>query len=56
MTTNENTNLDIKFDITLESIELDLKGWLKTLFRQNFIRPIIGTDSTATTPASSPSR
>ncbi len=43
MTTNENRNMNITFDIKLESIELDLKGWLKTLFRQNIIRPMAAT-------------
>ena len=40
MTTNGNRNMNIEFDFKLESIELDLKGWLKTLFRQNIIRPM----------------
>ena len=40
MTTNESRNMNIEFDITLDSIELDLTGWLKTLFRENIIRPM----------------
>ena len=40
MTTNEKRNMNIQFDITLESIEVDLKGWLKTLFREHIIRPM----------------
>lgn len=38
---NEDRIIHAKFEIKLESIEWDLKGWLKTLLPQQITKPLI---------------
>ena len=40
MTTNPNKEMNVKFEIELMSIELDLMGWLKALFSRNVSQPL----------------
>jgi hypothetical protein len=43
MATSPNKDMSIGFEFRLESIELDLTGWLGTLFTRNVIRPMAKT-------------
>ena len=38
---NADKNIHANFETKLESIELDFKGWLTTLFQQQLIEPLV---------------